>query len=78
MQTIEAEVFIDQKLLLQIETLADAKEVSRDQIFAVALREFIKRRQSEQITQQLNETYTEEAAEEDQAVLRQRRPTHRR
>ncbi len=78
MQTIEAEVFIDQKLLLQIEMLADAKGVSRDQIFAVALREFIKRRQSEQITQQLNETYTEEAAEEDQAILRQMRPTHRR
>lgn len=52
MQTIEAEVSIDQELLAQMEKLADAKRVSRDQFFAVALEEFIKRHKDSQPAQQ--------------------------
>ncbi len=52
MPAIEAEVFIDQELLSQMEKLADAKGVSRDQLFAVALEEFIKHHKDSQPTQQ--------------------------
>lgn len=52
MPTIEVEVFINQELSAQMEKLADAKRVSRDQLFAVALEEFIKHHKDSQPAQQ--------------------------
>ena len=78
MPNIKTAISLEQNLFQQVDELASSLKVSRSRVFALAAEEYLKRRHSEQITQQINETYTDEAAEEDQEILRQMRGTHRR
>lgn len=78
MPNIKTAISLNRDLFEQVDELACSLKVSRSRVFALATEEFLKRRRNAQITQQLNETYTGEAAEEDQEILRQMRPTHRR
>lgn len=78
MSTVKTAISVEQNLFAQVEEIASTMNISRSRVFALAAEEFVKRRRSDQITQQLNEAYSDEAREEDLETVRQMRPTHRR
>ena len=78
MAIVKTAISLDQELFAQVDELASSLKVSRSRVFALAAEDFVRRRRQAQITQQLNEAYTDEAREEDLETVRQMRPTHRR
>ncbi len=78
MPTIKTAISIDEHVFRQAEEVACLLKVSRSRAFALAMEDFARRQKSEQITRQLNETYANEAENEDREIVRQMRPTHRR
>ncbi len=78
MPNIKTAISVEPDLFAEVEELAGAMEISRSRFFAIAAAKLVKDIRRSRVTQQLNETYSDKAAEEDQEILRQMRPTHRR
>lgn len=78
MPNVKTAISLEPELFAQIDELACSMNVSRSRVFVLATEEFLKRRRNAQITQQINEAYTDEAEKEDQELLRHMRSAYRR
>jgi len=76
MATVKTALSIDDSLFEQAEALAKELNVSRSKVFAMALEEFLRKRQGEKLLEQINSVYAEVSSpdrEEEEA----RRAKHR-
>ncbi len=78
MPNIKTAISLEEELFSQVQELACAMNISRSRVFALAATEFVKRRRSDQITQQINDAYTDEAEAEDKELLHHMRSAYRR
>lgn len=76
MAIVKTAISLDQELFAQVEEIACTLKVSRSRVFALAAEDFVRRRRNAQITQQINEAYSDEAREEDLETVRQMRSVH--
>lgn len=77
MGAIKAGVSINEHLAREADRLAEELDVSRSQLYAMALAEFIERRESRALRRQLDEVYAHGLDEEEQELLRRARDYRR-
>jgi predicted transcriptional regulator len=65
---VKTAISLPEDLFRRAEAAARKLRMSRSQLYAVAIAEFIERRQAAKITQRLNEVYSSEPAKIDSAV----------
>ncbi len=65
MANIKTAVSIDKSLFEQAESIAREMKVSRSSLFALALQDFIRHHQNEELLRRINEAY-EDAPDEDE------------
>jgi hypothetical protein len=65
---VKTAISLPEDLFRRAEAAARKLKMSRSQLYATAIREFIERRQAAKITQHLNEVYSTEPARIDPAV----------
>jgi len=77
MATIKTAVSIQESLFEQINDLAEQLQVSRSQLFAQAIEEFIKRYQDQKMLDALNEVYSDVPDRGEEALRQGMRQQHR-
>ena len=70
MASIKTAVSIEESLFEQAETIAREMKMSRSSLFALALKDFIRRRQNEELLRLINEACRDEPDVGEQARLR--------
>lgn len=72
MAAVKTAISMDEELFKQVEATAQEMKVSRSRVVTLALRDYLKRREAQRISEQLNAVYGEDYAldEEDKAFLR--------
>lgn len=77
---VKTAISLQAPLFEQAESLARELHISRSKLFSLAVEEFIRRHQSQQMLAQLNEVYGEEdvPTAEEELYLKLTRQTHRR
>ena len=78
MTNIKTAVSLDENLFKQVEVAAHEMKVSRSRLFALALEEFLRRRETQQLVASLNEVYSGEPDPEDELALRALRHLYRK
>ena len=78
MAQIKTAVSIDEALFGQAEAVAAELHLSRSGLYALALREFLRRRNQERLTAQLNAVYDGTPDPQDEAMFRGMRERQRR
>ena len=79
MINVKTDISLSQSLLEQVETLAQEMQTSRSQVFVLAVQDFItRRREQQQLLEQINKAYEDGPDEEERAWLEQARQHHRR
>ena len=78
MANIKTAVSLEKSLFEQAESIARQMKLSRSRLFALALEDFIRRHQNEELLQQINDAYQDEPDTEEQARLRGMSRTHRK
>jgi len=77
MAHIKTAVSLQEDLFEQVETLASEMKISRSRLFALALEEFLRRHQNQQLLEQINAAYDEAPDPSEQALQRRMRRQHR-
>ena len=77
MANVKTAISINQTIFDQVDRLADELDVSRSHLFVMAVEEFIRRYESQELLQQLNRAYDDLPSTEDEQVQRGMRPHHR-
>ncbi len=67
--TVKTAISIREDLFAEAEQLAKELGVSRSQVFAMALEDFIVRRRNRQLLEALNRAYADEPTDEERALL---------
>ena len=78
MATIKTAISLQDSLFEQVEDLARDLKVSRSQLVALALEEFVHRHQNQQLLESINRAYDTDASADDLASTSVRRQHHRR
>ena len=80
MAAVKTAISMDEELFKQVEATAEEMNVSRSRVVVLALRDYLKRREAQRITEQLNAVYGEdyELDEEDKAFIWRGKRTLRR
>ena len=68
MTNVKTAVSLDAALFERVETLAQQMQVSRSRLVALALQEFLRKRENERLLAELNAVYDGEPNEEDRIV----------
>ena len=76
MPHIKTAVSLQEDLFEQVETLASEMKISRSRLFALALEEFLRRHQNQQLLEQINAAYDEAPDPSEQALRRRMRRQH--
>lgn len=76
--TVKTAISLDETLFEQVECLMKELEMSRSRLVAVALQEFIKRREKQKILDKLNEVYKGGPTEEEEREKRDMKAYHQR
>lgn len=71
MAHVKTAVSLEKDLFQQLESLAEEMKIPRSRLFVLALQEFLRRRQNQQLLEQINAAYDEPLDLAEQA-LRQR------
>jgi metal-responsive CopG/Arc/MetJ family transcriptional regulator len=71
MASVKTAISIDETLFRQAEAIAGAMQVSRSELYALALRDFLHRFETRKLMESLEEAYADPLDEEEQATLRQ-------
>jgi metal-responsive CopG/Arc/MetJ family transcriptional regulator len=77
MATVKTAISIDKSLFEQVNKLADKLDVSRSHLFVLAVEEFIRRYENEQLLRQLNQAYDELPLANEEQLLERMRASHR-
>lgn len=78
MANVKTAISLPESLFKQAEAVAEELKVSRSRLMALALEEFIRRRQNLQLLEKINAAYADPPDEEEQAMLRTMRRYQRR
>ena len=80
MAAVKTAVSMDEELFEQVEATAQEMKISRSRVVTLALRDYLKRREAQRITEQLNAVYGEdyELDQQDRAFIRRGKRTLRR
>jgi metal-responsive CopG/Arc/MetJ family transcriptional regulator len=78
MATVKTAISLEDSLFKQVEALAKKMKVSRSRLFALALEEFLRRHQNQQLLEQLNAAYDDAPDPEEEALLRAARHSYQR
>jgi metal-responsive CopG/Arc/MetJ family transcriptional regulator len=77
MSTIKTAISIQESLFEQIETTAQELQISRSHLFTLAVEEYLRRRQNEQLLQRIN-LAVDEANLHEKSLPRRPRNGHRK
>lgn len=77
MPHVKTAVSLQEDLFEQVEALAGEMQISRSRLFALALKEFLRRHQNQQLLEQINAAYAEAPDPSEQALQRRMRHQHR-
>ena len=78
MAQIKTAISLDRSLFEQVEILARKMKVSRSRLFAMALEDFLRRCESEQLLQEINAAYQDGPDEAEQIRRRSMHRLHRK
>jgi len=78
MANIKTAVSIEKSLFEQAEDMAHKMNMSRSRLFALALEDFIRRLQNEELLQRINDAYQDGPDPDEQAHLRMMGSRHRK
>ncbi|MBI2941714.1 MAG: ribbon-helix-helix protein, CopG family [Chloroflexi bacterium] len=70
MASVKTAISLDESLFEQVESLARALKLSRSRVIALALEEFVRRREDRRLLEAINATCEEEPGPEDLGLLR--------
>jgi metal-responsive CopG/Arc/MetJ family transcriptional regulator len=77
MANVKTAVSLRKDLFEQVEALANEMKISRSRLFVLALEEFLRRHQNQQLLEQINAAYDEAPDPSEQALRRRMRRQHR-
>jgi metal-responsive CopG/Arc/MetJ family transcriptional regulator len=77
MSNVKTAVSLQKSLFEQLEALASQMKVSRSRLLALALEEFIRRRENQQLLEKINQAYEDVPEATEQMQLRKMRRRHR-
>jgi metal-responsive CopG/Arc/MetJ family transcriptional regulator len=77
MANVKTAVSLRKDLFEQVEALANEMKISRSRLFVLALEEFLRRHQNQQLLEQINAAYDEAPEPSEQALRRRMRRQHR-
>ena len=75
--TIKTAISIQKSLFEQAESLAQELNVSRSELFGLAIETFVKNHQNQTLLQEINNAYSDEQAANDTVRLSKMRKHHR-
>ena len=78
MANIKTAVSLHEQLFRQAGAIARDLKLSRSRLFAIALEEFIRRHDSRELLDRINEVYSEKPAPEERKYLKKMRQRHRK
>ena len=78
MAQIKTAVSLDKSLFEQVDTLAHTMKVSRSRLFAMALEDFLRRHENEQLLAEINSAYHDEPEPTQQRLAKGMRRLHRK
>jgi hypothetical protein len=76
--TIKTAISIQKSLFQQAESLAQELNVSRSQLFGLAIETFVKNHQNQILLQEINKAYSDEQDTSDKVRLSKMRKHHRK
>lgn len=77
MANIKTAISIQQSLFDQAEALARDLHISRSRLFTLAMEDFLRRHDNQQLLARLNTAYADMPTPDEQALLRRMRRQHR-
>jgi metal-responsive CopG/Arc/MetJ family transcriptional regulator len=77
MSNVKTAISLQKSLFEQLEALSKQMKVSRSRLLALALEEFIRRRENQQLLNKINQAYDDAPDENEQMQLRKMRRLHR-
>ena len=77
MNSIKTAISIQKALFEQAEDLARKLKVSRSRLFALALEDYLRRQENQELLTQINAAYTDELDSAEETLRRKARRTHR-
>jgi metal-responsive CopG/Arc/MetJ family transcriptional regulator len=78
MANIKTAISLHKSLFEQVDILAREMKVSRSRLFVLALEEFVRRYQNQQLLERINQAYQRPPDATEQKRLRKTRRSHRR
>jgi len=78
MATVKTAVSLEGSLLKRLDDLAEELELPRSRVIARAAEDFLKRRESRRLLDELNEVYADEPTAEEVELRRRMRSKHRK
>jgi len=78
MATVKTAISMPERLFEDLEAAAKEMQLSRSQVFAQAVKEFLRERENRRILEQLNQVYAEGPDEEEQQYLERMKARYRR
>jgi predicted transcriptional regulator len=78
MTTVKTAISLPASLFEQAETLAGEMQISHSFLIQIALEEFIRRRENQQLLEKINAACEAPLSEEEQVLLRKMSRSHRR
>ena len=78
MQNVKTAISIQKSLFEQAEKIARRMKVSRSRLFALALEDYIHRKQNRELLAKINAAYADEPDSTERTLQRKARSTHRR
>jgi metal-responsive CopG/Arc/MetJ family transcriptional regulator len=77
MANVKTAISLQKSLFEQLETLSKQMKISRSRLLALALEEFIRRRENQQLLKRINQAYEDAPDATEQMELRKMRRLHR-
>lgn len=78
MATVKTAISMPERLFEELKAAAKEMQVSRSQVFALAVEEFLRERENRRILEQLNRVYADGPDEEEQEYLERMKARYRR
>jgi len=78
MTTVKTAISLPASLFEQAETLAGEMQISQSLLIEIALEEFIRRRENQQLLEKINAAWEAPLSEEEQVLLRKMSRSHSR
>lgn len=66
---VKTAISIDKTLFQEVNTAAQAMNISRSQFFAKAVEEFLRKLENQRILEQLNQAYSDEVSQQDDLTI---------